>query len=63
MTYYPTLILVVQSTISPPPEKPLAQIRLCVNGKPAIITPNIKLTLRVPKVTNTTIPAAGNNST
>ena len=62
MTYYHTLILVVQSSVSPPPEKPLARIRLCVNGKPAVITPNIKLTLRVPKVTNMTIPAAGNSA-
>jgi hypothetical protein len=52
----------VQNTISPPPEKPLARIRLCVNGKAAVFTPNIKLTLRVPKVTNITVPVAGDSS-
>jgi len=52
----------VQITISPPPEKPLARIHLCVNGKAAIFTLNIKLTLRIPKVTNNSIPAAGNRT-
>jgi hypothetical protein len=56
------LIPVVQNTISPPPEKPLAWIHLCVNGKVAVFTPNIKLTLRVPKVTNITVPVAGDSS-
>ena len=56
------LIMVVQGTVSPPPAKPLARIRLCVNGKPAVITPNIRITLRVPKVTNGAIPAAGNSA-
>ena len=60
--YYLLLIPVVQITISPPPEKPLARIRLCVNGKAAVFTPNIKLTLRIPKVTNNSIPAAGNRA-
>ena len=48
MEYYLMLIVVVQGTVPPPPEKPLARIRLCVNGKPAIITPNIRLTLGYP---------------
>jgi len=60
--YYLRLIPVVQTTISPPPEKPLARIRLCVNGKAAVFTPNLKITLRIPKVTNNSIPAAGNRT-
>ena len=62
MTYYLTLIPVVQGTVSPPPVKPLARIRLCVNGRPAVITPNISITLRVPNVANRPIPAAGNSA-
>jgi hypothetical protein len=59
VAYYLKLILIVQGTIAPPPEKPLARIRLCVNGRAAVFTPNIKLTLRVPQVTNRTVSAAG----
>ena len=54
--------MVVQGTVSPPPEKLLARIRLTVNGKPAVITPNLKLTLRVPIVNNRATPAAGNGA-
>src|SRR5258706_7355800 len=61
-SYYITLIMVVQGTVSPPPEKPLARIHLTVNGKPAVITPNLKLTLRVPIVNNKATPAAGNGA-
>ena len=60
MTYYSALILVVQITVSPPPEKPLTRIRLCVNGRPAVFTPNI--TLRIPRVTNGAIPVASNSA-
>jgi len=56
------LILVVQGTVSPPPKKPLTQIHLCVNGRPAVITPNITLTLRVPIVTNRATPVAANSA-
>ena len=59
MIYYLVLILVVQGTASSPPVKPLAQICLCVNGRPAVTTLNINVTLRIPKVTNTAIPATG----
>jgi hypothetical protein len=51
----------VQDTNSPPPEKPLARIRLCVNGRAAVFTPNIKLTLKVPRVVNSAVPAAGDS--
>ena len=46
----------------PPPLKPLAQIHLCVNGRPAVFTPNINITLRVPKVMNSTVPVVDNAS-
>ena len=46
----------------PPPEKPLAWIHLCVNGRPAIFTPNIKITLRVPRVINSTVLVMDNAS-
>ena len=60
--YYLWLILVVQIMISPPPKKLLAWIHLCVNRKATVSTLNIKLTLRIPKVTNNSIPAAGNHA-
>ena len=60
MIYYLMHILVVQGTVSPP-KKLLAQICLCINGRPAVITPNINITLRVPKVTKSIILAAGNS--
>jgi len=50
----------VQDTISPP-EKLLAQVHLCINRRSAIFMPNIKLTLRVPRVTNSAVPAAGDS--
>jgi len=56
------LILVVQSAISPPPEKLLAQIHLCVNGKMAVFTPSTKLTLRIPKCTNSSAVSAVGDS-
>jgi len=60
--YYFRLIMVVQGTISPPPEKPLARIRLYVNGTAAVFTPNIKLTLKVPKAASSAVPAAGGSA-
>ena len=60
MTYYSALILVVQVTVSPPPEKPLTRIRLCVNGRPTVFTPNI--TLRIPRVPNRAIPVASDSA-
>jgi hypothetical protein len=51
----------VQDTVSPPPEKPLAWVRLCINGRAAVFTPNIKLTLRVPRVTSSAVPVAGDS--
>lgn len=56
------LIRIVQGSISPPPEKPLFRIRLCVNGRPAVITPSLKLTLRIPRIASSMIPAAGNGA-
>jgi len=58
ISYWPSLILVVQGTLPPPPEKPLTRIHLCINGKAAVFTPNIKLTLKVPKGNNRAAPAA-----
>jgi len=60
--YYITLILVVQGTVSPPPERPLARIRLCVNGKQAVFTPNLRITLKIPIVDGRATPAAGNSA-
>ena len=57
-----TLILAVQGSAAPPPNRPLARIRLCVNGRPAVITPNVMLTLTLPNSTKTVVPAADNNT-
>ena len=62
VTYYFELIMVVQGTISPPPKKPLARIHLYVNGMAAVFTPNIKLTLRVPKTASSAVPAVGGST-
>ena len=62
VSYYLWLIPVVQTRISPPLEKPLAWLHLCVNGKAAIFTLNIKLTLRILKVTKNAVPVAGNSA-
>jgi len=56
--YWSGLIPAVQSTVAPPPAMPLARVRLCINGKAAVFTPNITLTLRIPKVNNGAVPAA-----
>ena len=51
----------MQDAVPPPPEKPLAQVRLCINRRAAVFTPNIKLTLRVPRATSVAVPAAGDS--
>jgi len=55
--YWFGLIPAVQSTIAPP-AMPLARVHLCINGKAAVFTPNIMLTLRIPKVNNGAVPVA-----
>ena len=54
--------LVVQRMAPPPPEKPLARIRLYVNGKAAVSTPSTKITLRIPRLTNKAALAAGDSA-
>jgi hypothetical protein len=52
----------VQGLIPPPPEKPFAWIHLCVNGKSAVFTPNIKITLRAPNATNSAVPVTDDSA-
>ena len=45
----------------PPPERPLARVRLYVNGKAAVFTPNLKHILKIPKFTRKAALAVGNS--
>ena len=45
----------------PPPERPLARVRLYVNRKAAVFTPNLKHILRIPKLTRKAALAVGNS--
>ena len=51
----------MQCMAPPPPERPLARVRLYVNGKAAIFTPNLKHTLKIPKLTRKAALAVGNS--